>query len=100
MCRSFQGNVTFRDNVNSTQLKYLTHEEVQLIAFTLSHLTLDQYYEIQCNELEAIRSIYMDDFTDLTKRKSSWDKQPQIIFEITLRSVDKEPVEGVFVIRR
>ncbi|CAI6443170.1 CMF_HP2_G0012150.mRNA.1.CDS.1 [Saccharomyces cerevisiae] len=36
----------------------------------------------------------MDDFTDLTKRKSSWDKQPQIIFEITLRSVDKEPVES------
>ncbi|AJV02877.1 Gcn2p [Saccharomyces cerevisiae YJM1399] len=61
---------------------------------SLSHLTLDQYYEIQCNELEAIRSIYMDDFTDLTKRKSSWDKQPQIIFEITLRSVDKEPVES------
>lgn len=61
---------------------------------SLSYLTLDQYYEIQCNELEAIRSIYMDDFSDLTKRKSSWDKQPQIIFEVTLRSVDKEPVES------
>lgn len=51
-------------------------------------LTLDQYYEIQTNELEAIRSIYMDDFVDLTKAKSSWDKQPQIKFEINLRSTD------------
>ncbi|CCK71002.1 serine/threonine-protein kinase GCN2 KNAG_0F03410 [Huiozyma naganishii CBS 8797] len=61
---------------------------------SLSHLTLDQYYEIQSNELEAIRSIYMDDFVDLTRKKSGWDKQPQIIFEISLRSGEKDPVES------
>lgn len=61
---------------------------------SLSHLTLNEYYEIQCNELEALKSIYMDDFENLTKKKSSWDKQPQIIFEISLRSADKEPVES------
>lgn len=59
-----------------------------------SHLTLDQYYEIQKNELEAIESIYVGDFVSLTKRRSAWDKQPQLIFEITLRSTDKEPVES------
>ncbi|GMM58996.1 serine/threonine-protein kinase [Maudiozyma humilis] len=61
---------------------------------SLSHLTLNEYYEIQCNELEALKSIYMDDFVDLTKKKSSWDKQPQIIFEISLHSVDNEPAES------
>lgn len=58
-----------------------------------SHLTLDQYYEIQKNELEAIQSIYMGDFIDLTKKRSGWDKQPQFIFEISLSSTEKEPVE-------
>lgn len=57
-------------------------------------LTLNEYYEIQTNELEAIRSIYMDDFVDFTKKKSSWDKQPQIIFEISLRSTDNNPVQS------
>lgn len=61
---------------------------------SLSNLTLDQYYDIQTNELEAIRSIYMDDFKDLTKKKSGWDKQPQITFEITLRSAEATPVES------
>lgn len=61
---------------------------------SLSHLTLNEYYEIQCNELEALKSIYMDDFTDLTKKKSSWDKQPQIIFEISLKSVETEPAQS------
>lgn len=57
-----------------------------------SHLTLDQYYEIQKNEVQAIESIYMGDFVDLTKKRSAWDKQPQFIFEITLHSSEKEPV--------
>lgn len=61
---------------------------------SISHLTLDQYYEIQKNELEAIKSIYMDDFVSLSRKKSSWDKQPQIIFEISLHSVEKDPVES------
>lgn len=61
---------------------------------SLSNLSLDQYYEIQNNELEAIQSIYMDDFVDLTRKKSSWDKQPQITFEIQVRSLEKEPVES------
>ncbi|QLQ80988.1 hypothetical protein HG537_0E03430 [Torulaspora globosa] len=56
-----------------------------------SHLTLDQYYEIQKNEVQAIESIYMGDFVDLTKKRSAWDKQPQFIFEITLHSTEKEP---------
>ncbi|CCD24060.1 serine/threonine-protein kinase GCN2 NDAI_0C04000 [Naumovozyma dairenensis CBS 421] len=57
-------------------------------------LTLNEYYDIQSNELEAMRSIYMDDFVDLTKKKSKWDKQPQIIFEVNVCSTDKEPVES------
>lgn len=57
-----------------------------------SHLTLDQYYEIQKNEIQAIESIYTGDFVDLTKKRSAWDKQPQFIFEITLHSSEKEPV--------
>lgn len=61
---------------------------------SLSNLSLDQYYEIQNNELQAIQSIYMDDFVDLTRKKSSWDKQPQIIFEIHVRSLEKEPAES------
>lgn len=61
---------------------------------SLSNLSLDQYYEIQNNELEAIQSIYMDDFVDLTRKKSSWDKQPQIIFEVHVRSLEKEPAES------
>lgn len=59
-----------------------------------SQLTLEQYYEIQKNEVEAIESIYMGDFVNLTKRKSAWDKQPQLIFEITLHSTEKDPVES------
>lgn len=59
-----------------------------------SHLTLDQYYEIQLAELEVIKSIYYEDFTDLTTKKSKWDVHPQIIFEISLRSVNKEPAES------
>ncbi|AQZ17561.1 GCN2 (YDR283C) [Zygosaccharomyces parabailii] len=59
-----------------------------------THLSLDEYYEIQRNELEAIQSIYMDDFKNLTKQKSSWDKKPQIVFEISLRSTIKEPLES------
>lgn len=55
---------------------------------------MDEYYDIQRNELEAIQSIYMDDFEDLTKQKSSWDKKPQIIFEISLRSTEKKPLES------
>lgn len=57
-------------------------------------LTLQEYYDIQNNELEAIKCIYMDDFKDLTRKKSSWDKQPQIIFEIGLRSLEKDPEES------
>ncbi|GAV56153.1 hypothetical protein ZYGR_0BA00590 [Zygosaccharomyces rouxii] len=59
-----------------------------------AHLSLDEYYEIQQNELEAIQSIYMDDFVNYTRQKSTWDKKPQIIFEISLRSTEKEPLES------
>ena len=61
---------------------------------SMSNLTLEQYYEIQKLEMEAIQSIYMDDFTDLTKRHSSWDKHPQIIFEVRLRSQESKPAES------
>ena len=54
---------------------------------SLSNLTLDEYYEIQKNELKAMSSIYMDDFTNKTVQKSGWDKFPQIVFEVSLRSV-------------
>ncbi|CDO93204.1 unnamed protein product [Kluyveromyces dobzhanskii CBS 2104] len=61
---------------------------------SLSNLTLSQYYEIQKLETEALQSIYMDDFTNFTKRNSSWDKLPQIIFEIALRSQETDPAES------
>ncbi|SCU86876.1 LAMI_0D03928g1_1 [Lachancea mirantina] len=66
---------------------------------SLSNLTLSQYYEIQKNELEAIRSIYMDDFRDLTVQKSGWDKHPSIVFEVSLKSAEKEPVESALTLR-
>ncbi|CEP63771.1 serine/threonine-protein kinase GCN2 LALA0_S09e02124g [Lachancea lanzarotensis] len=58
------------------------------------NLSLDQDYEIQKNELEAIRCIYMDDFVDKTTVKSSWDKRPLIEFQISLRSTNQEPAES------
>lgn len=61
-------------------------------------LSLDEYYEIQQNELEAIQSIYMDDFANLTRQKSTWDKKPQITFEISLRSTEKEPLESSLIL--
>ncbi|QLG70501.1 hypothetical protein HG535_0A04410 [Zygotorulaspora mrakii] len=57
-----------------------------------SRLTLEEYYEIQKNEVEAIESIYMHDFTNLTKKKSKWDKLPQFVFEISLSSSNKDAV--------
>lgn len=63
-----------------------------------AHLSLDEYYEIQQNELEAIQSIYMDDFVNLTRQRSSWDKKPQIVFEIALRSTEKEPLESSLIL--
>lgn len=61
---------------------------------TPNTLTLDQDYELQQNELEAIKCIYMDDFVDKTVRKSSWDKHPLIQFEISLRSTDQVPAQS------
>ncbi|SCV05568.1 LANO_0H10352g1_1 [Lachancea nothofagi CBS 11611] len=58
------------------------------------YLSLDQDYEIQQNELEAIKCIYMDDFVDKTVAKSTWDKHPLIQFEISLRSTNQEPAES------
>ncbi|SCU88411.1 LAFA_0E12530g1_1 [Lachancea sp. 'fantastica'] len=58
------------------------------------NLSLDQDYEIQKNELEAIRCIYMDDFVDKTTVKSSWDKRPLIEFQISLRSTNQQPAES------
>lgn len=66
---------------------------------SLNNLTLDQYYEIQHDEVEAIKSIYMDDFVDFTRKESKWDKQPSFIFEISLRSSDKEPEECSLTLR-
>ncbi|AGO09908.1 AaceriAAL083Wp [[Ashbya] aceris (nom. inval.)] len=61
---------------------------------SMGNLTLDEYYDIQQNEVEAMESIYAGDFVDLTQRKASWDKKPQRVFEISLRSIEKEPVES------
>ncbi|SCV03361.1 LAME_0H09802g1_1 [Lachancea meyersii CBS 8951] len=58
------------------------------------NLSLDQDYEIQKNELEAIRCIYMDDFVNKTTAKSSWDRRPLIQFQISLRSTNQEPAES------
>ncbi|SSD60148.1 related to Serine/threonine-protein kinase GCN2 [Saccharomycodes ludwigii] len=60
---------------------------------TTSNLSLDEYYAMQKDEIEVIRSIYSTDFKNLTVQKSKWDKNPQIVFEISLRSVRKEPAE-------
>ena len=40
----------------------------------------------------------MDDFEDRTRKKSKWDKQPQIQFDISLRSMDKDPEELSLVV--
>ncbi|SCU87953.1 LADA_0E07250g1_1 [Lachancea dasiensis] len=61
-------------------------------------LSLDQEYEIQKDELEAIKCIYMDDFVNKTVPKSSWDKRPMIQFEISLRSTSQEPAESALTL--
>lgn len=57
-------------------------------------LSLDECLEIQETELEVMKSIYMDDYEDITmKEKSPWDTKPIYQFIITLRSVKKTPRE-------
>lgn len=57
-------------------------------------LTLDECLEIQETEIEVMKTIYMDDFKDVTlDEKSPWDVKPLHQFLITLRSVEKDPME-------
>lgn len=53
--------------------------------------SLEDYYELQENEVEALRSIYMDDFLDKTQSKSAWHKKPSPKFEIHLYSSESDP---------
>lgn len=53
--------------------------------------SLEDYYDLQENEVEALRSIYMDDFLDKSQSKSAWNKKPSPKFEIHLYSSDTDP---------
>lgn len=57
-------------------------------------LTLEECFQIQETEIEVMKTIYMDDFKDVTlEEKSPWDVKPLYQFLITLRSVEKDPME-------
>ncbi|ODV95137.1 hypothetical protein PACTADRAFT_49886 [Pachysolen tannophilus NRRL Y-2460] len=50
-------------------------------------------YEIQQNEFEALKAIYMENFKDLTESKAAWNKKPSPKFEILLKTdADKDPI--------
>lgn len=44
------------------------------------------YDEIQTNEFEAIKAIYMDDFTDITQSSSAWQKRASPKFLLYIHS--------------
>ncbi|KAL9616510.1 MAG: hypothetical protein Q9160_008626 [Pyrenula sp. 1 TL-2023] len=44
------------------------------------------YAEIQQNEVEAIRSIYMDDFDDVKTKSAAWNKTADIAFKIRIKA--------------
>jgi translation initiation factor 2-alpha kinase 4 len=48
--------------------------------------TLEDYYEVQRNEVEVLQSIYMEDFVDITDQTSAWNKKPSPKFELRLKS--------------
>jgi len=52
---------------------------------------MEQHYDLQENEVEALKSIYMDDFVDKTQSKSAWNKKPSPKFEIQLYSYEEDP---------
>ncbi|OBA27053.1 Serine/threonine-protein kinase [Hanseniaspora valbyensis NRRL Y-1626] len=63
-------------------------------------LTLEECLEIQETEMEVMKTIYMDDFKDITlEEKSPWDVKPLYQFLITLRSVEKDPMECQLTIK-
>ncbi|MCJ1313807.1 hypothetical protein MMC25_007487 [Agyrium rufum] len=43
------------------------------------------YVEIQENEVEALRSIYMDDFREMKSKTAVWNKTPDRRFQLTLK---------------
>lgn len=53
--------------------------------------SLEDYYDLQENEVEALKSIYMDDFKDNTQSKSAWNKKPSPKFDIHLYSYEADP---------
>lgn len=53
--------------------------------------SIEEYYDLQENEVEALKSIYMDDFKDKTQSKSAWNKKPSPKFEIHLYSYEDDP---------
>ncbi|AOW01719.1 anticodon binding domain of tRNAs-domain-containing protein [Yarrowia lipolytica] len=50
--------------------------------------------ELQENEAEALKAIYMDDFVDTTK-SSAWNKTPSPSFEIHMRSTDPDAEDAL-----
>ncbi|XBW35701.1 hypothetical protein QEN19_001271 [Hanseniaspora menglaensis] len=66
----------------------------------VEHLTLEECLEIQETEIEVMKTIYMEDFKDVTMdEKSPWDVKPLNQFLVTLRSVETEPVQCQLTIK-
>lgn len=34
---------------------------------------LNELHEIQCNEIEALKAIFMDDFIEVEQKKTAWN---------------------------
>ncbi|ANZ77111.1 BA75_03673T0 [Komagataella pastoris] len=60
--------------------------------------TLEENHDLQVQELEALKAIYMDDLIDLTETSTAWHKAPYPKFEVHLHSDDtKEPILSVSI---
>lgn len=89
-----------KSNQTTIQIYYFRCDTMSLNILSSNKIPLDECLEIQETELEVMKTIYMDDYEDITmKEKSPWDTKPIYQFIITLRSVEKEPRECEIKIR-
>ncbi|KAE8150384.1 anticodon binding domain of tRNAs-domain-containing protein [Aspergillus avenaceus] len=55
-------------------------------AFSLPVVAPTDYEEIHRNEIEALRSIYGDDFEEVAHRRSAWQQSSDVVFKLHLRA--------------
>ncbi|KAJ5573630.1 uncharacterized protein N7459_008057 [Penicillium hispanicum] len=56
------------------------------------------YREIHLNEVEALRSIYGDDFEDVENRRSAWQQSSDVTFKLNLRASSNPDIRLVLLV--